>query len=99
MPMFIMSVILLVYLGIIYPILALYGARQLHVREPVSLFIRVVATKAMDEYKEDVYWFGGMGTLLVCWRCFFDVETLTRYCSLICHSFLAPKCFSRTALI
>ena len=63
--MFIVAALLLLYLAVIFPTVALYGARQLHVRAPVPLFIRVVANKAMDEYKEDVFWFGAMGILLV----------------------------------
>ena len=75
--MFAVAALLLLYLGVIFPTIALYGARQLHVRAPLPLFIRVVANKAMDEYKEEVYWFGAMGIILVrscctssCWFLF-----------------------------
>jgi len=63
--MFIAACIILVYLGVIYPSVALYGARKLRNKESVVLFARVIGQKASDEYHEQYYWFGGISLLLV----------------------------------
>lgn len=72
--MFVVASALLLYLAVIFPVIALYGARQLHVRAPVPLFIRVVANKAMDEYKDEYYWFGATGLLLVSTVSYSDIS-------------------------
>jgi hypothetical protein len=73
-PVFIVAILLILYLGLAYPAIALYGARQIRLGRTPSTFVRVVAVKLMDEFKDEVWWFGAMGLLLV------------RFCSL----FAAP---------
>ena len=63
---FAVACILLVFLGVIYPGVTLYGARKLHHKESVGLFARVFGQKDSDEYQKQYYWFGGTSLLLVC---------------------------------
>ena len=63
--MFIVSALLLLYLGVLYPIIATVGAVKMRNDRPASLFVKVIAGKSIDEFKDAYYWVGTLNPLLV----------------------------------